>query len=145
MKLNPKIKQQIIKYFQEKPEVAAAYLYGSYARGDARPDSDIDLAVLVTDKSKYTGFGIVQVVFAADLTKVVGIKVEVNDLDSCRVDFSHRVLTEGRLLVSNNEDARVNFEEKIIKNYFDLQPILNEYYSNLSDIARKGEIGVRYI
>src|SRR3989344_9410403 len=102
MKLNQKTVKQIVKYFKKRPEVAAVYLYGSYARGDAKIDSDIDLAVLVTNTRKYKGFGIPQVVFALDLSKIAGKKVEVQDLTAFFVEISHRVLSEGKLLTSNN-------------------------------------------
>lgn len=35
-------------------DIAAVVLVGSYARGAARPDSDIDLVVLTTTPAKYT-------------------------------------------------------------------------------------------
>src|SRR3972149_12043706 len=109
MKLNQKTVKKITKYFSKNPEVAAVYLYGSYARGEARADSDIDLAVLVTDTRKYKGFSIPQVIFSADLEKITGKKVEVQDLTACSVEFAHRVLSEGKLLTSNNEKKRGKF------------------------------------
>ena len=137
--------QKIKDYFNKRKEVAAVYLYGSQARGDAKKSSDIDLAVLVTNRRKYRGFGIPQVVFAQDLSKITGRKVEVNDLDTVSVDFAHRVLTEGRLIISNNEKARIDFEEKVLRTYFDLKPALDEYFKELSEITKRGELGVRYI
>lgn len=38
---------QIVKYFEGRPEVVAAYLFGSRARGLEKQYSDIDLGVLV--------------------------------------------------------------------------------------------------
>jgi predicted nucleotidyltransferase len=38
---------RIIRFFEAHPEVAAVYLFGSYARGWPREASDVDLAVLV--------------------------------------------------------------------------------------------------
>ena len=38
----------LVAYLAAQPDVLAAYLFGSYARGDARPDSDVDLAVLLS-------------------------------------------------------------------------------------------------
>lgn len=37
----------VANYCAERSEIAACYLYGSYATGRARPDSDIDLAFLL--------------------------------------------------------------------------------------------------
>lgn len=144
MNINSDTKTKIINYFTKRPKVAVVYLYGSQARGEAKRDSDIDLAVLVTDKRKYKGFGIPQVVIAQDLSEITGEKVEIQDLTSCRIDFAHRVLTEGKLLHSNNERARIAFEENILRTYFDLKPALEEYYKYLSEIAKKGELHVRY-
>ena len=36
----------LIDYLARQPDVAAAYLFGSYARGQATSYSDIDIAVL---------------------------------------------------------------------------------------------------
>lgn len=144
MMIDQKTKNIITNYFAKKPEVAAVYLYGSQARGEAKETSDIDLAVLVTDKRNYTGFGIPQVVFAQDLSKLIHNEVEVQDLETVSVDFAHRVLVEGKLLITNNENARIAFEEKTIRIYFDLKPALDEYYRSLAEIAKKGELHVRY-
>lgn len=145
MRLNPKDKNTIIGYFADKKEVAAVYLYGSQARGDAKEDSDIDLAVLVTNHRKYSGFGIPQVVFAQDLAKILDREVEVQDLETCSVDFAHRVLVEGKLLLANNQKARTAFEERILRHYFDLKQFLDEYFIKLSEITKKGELHVRYL
>lgn len=45
--------KQITAWFQERPEVASIALVGSHARGAARPDSDIDLVILVNDPRAY--------------------------------------------------------------------------------------------
>lgn len=35
------------RYFDDRDDVAAAYLFGSVARGAARPSSDVDVGVLL--------------------------------------------------------------------------------------------------
>ncbi|CAM3557755.1 nucleotidyltransferase domain-containing protein [Streptococcus pluranimalium] len=47
--------KDIIKPIADKYELPAVYLFGSYARGEADEDSDIDLAVLLGDVD-ITGF-----------------------------------------------------------------------------------------
>ena len=44
------IQQKITAYFKDKP-VKEVYLFGSYARGEAKEDSDIDLAVTIERKN----------------------------------------------------------------------------------------------
>ena len=45
------IKQIVGDYFKDKP-VKKVYLFGSYARGDANADSDVDLIVDIDDTKK---------------------------------------------------------------------------------------------
>ena len=40
----------------DRPDVVAVALVGSWARGDARPDSDVDLVVIVRDVAGYLAF-----------------------------------------------------------------------------------------
>ena len=40
------IENQIKKYFTNKENVAAVYLYGSHASGNVHPGSDVDIAIL---------------------------------------------------------------------------------------------------
>ncbi len=42
------IKDTVTDYFKDKP-VKSVYLFGSYARGDAKEDSDVDLGVILED------------------------------------------------------------------------------------------------
>jgi predicted nucleotidyltransferase len=45
------IKQVVQDYFRDKP-VNEVYLFGSYARGEAKEDSDVDLIVEIDDTKK---------------------------------------------------------------------------------------------
>ena len=41
---NLEIRQTIAEYFKSQP-VSKAWLFGSFARGDQRPDSDVDILI----------------------------------------------------------------------------------------------------
>jgi uncharacterized protein len=58
MKLDLKYRQIIANYFQDKP-VLKAYLFGSFVRGEATEQSDIDILVEL-DYSQSIGLGFVQ-------------------------------------------------------------------------------------
>lgn len=45
------IKQVVQEYFKDKP-VNKVYLFGSYARGEAKEDSDVDLIIEIDDTKK---------------------------------------------------------------------------------------------
>lgn len=145
MKLDQKLQRKISKYFSKKKEVGVVYLFGSQAKGLARENSDIDLCVLFAKSRIKRAVSFPEVTYSSDLSEILGKKAEVIDLGTARIDFAHRVITEGKLLVSNNEKERIKFEEKILSLYFDLKPSLDEYFNNLSQITRKGELHVRYL
>ncbi|MBI5838887.1 MAG: nucleotidyltransferase domain-containing protein [Chloroflexi bacterium] len=50
-KLLKELKQGLVNIYGE--QLKAVYLYGSYARGEARPDSDIDVLMVLKDKFNY--------------------------------------------------------------------------------------------
>ena len=145
MRLGKTLKEKIRKYFSDKPEIAAVYLYGSFAKGRARKDSDIDLAVLVNDKGGFSGFDIPQTRYTYDLQKITHKEVEVQNLDAVSVDFAKRVISEGKILLGLESKKRIEFEEKVLREFFDMKPSIDEYYKYLRIIAKKGELGVRYI
>lgn len=144
MKLEQQILDKIVAYFSRKPEITAVYLYGSYARGEANKDSDIDLGVVFKEKTE-AAFNFPEATLAEESSNILGKEVEVQDLALCPIDFAHRVISEGQLIYCIDEKSRAEMEEKIIRDYFDMKPILSEYYRCLSEIAKKGELGVRYI
>lgn len=144
MKIKQKTLLQIKNYFLQKPEVMVVYLFGSFARNEANKLSDIDLGIVFKEKPQ-KAFSLLEVQLADELAKITGFEVEIQDLALCNIDFSHRVISEGKLIYCSDEKARVEFEEKILRDFFDLKPMLDEYYYYLSLMAKKGQLGDRYI
>lgn len=144
MRLRENIIEKIAKYFSRKPQVIAVYLYGSFAKGEAKKDSDIDLGVVLGKKGRPRAFRIPQVIFSQELSKLLREKVEVQDLSASSLEFSHRVLSEGKLIFCRDHAKRIDFETMVVRKYFDLKPYFEEYYHYLSQIAKKGELNVRY-
>jgi len=44
------IERAVTTLLEARPQVQAAYLFGSLVTGRSRPDSDVDIAVLISDK-----------------------------------------------------------------------------------------------
>jgi uncharacterized protein YutE (UPF0331/DUF86 family)/predicted nucleotidyltransferase len=108
------------------PRLVAAYLFGSRARGEARPGSDTDVALLLATTPEPTlnaqPFGV-----ATDLELLLGSPVDLLVLNQSPVDLVHRVLRDGVLLVESDRSARIAFEVRARNQYFDLLPILRRY------------------
>jgi len=123
-----------------QPDVLAAYLFGSYARGDARPDSDVDLAVLLSTTDEMERFERRLELIGAVGEALGRRSADVVVLNDVPPLLTHQVLTHGRLIAERDRMARVEFEVRAGKIYADLQPMY-DYFNR--DLFRKiREVGL---
>ncbi|HEU4370123.1 MAG TPA: nucleotidyltransferase domain-containing protein [Methylomirabilota bacterium] len=121
------IEQRLRTFFQTRaPEVVAAYLFGSVARGTSRATSDVDVGVLLARPPAAT-FADLPLDLEAELERLLGVPTQVILLDRAPADLAHRVLRDGRLLVDRNPSARIAFEVRARNEFFDLKPVLDQY------------------
>lgn len=108
------------------PGLAAAYLFGSTARGDAGPSSDVDIGLLYEIAPAPT-LSSQPLLAAAELGSRLGRQVDLVVLNTAPVDLVHRVLLDGILLMQPNPSLRIAFEVRARNEYFDLLPFLRRY------------------
>ena len=105
--------------FRNTP-VLAAYLYGSRARGDHRPDSDADIAVLLG-----TGDGLdvgVSLALADQLERRLRLPVDaVVVLDTAPPRLAGRVLRDGVVLYSRDDRERAVHESRLRRQAHDYE------------------------
>jgi len=110
----------------ERERIAAAYLFGSVARGTARPGSDVDVGILYSEEPPRTldglGLGL-----EGELEDLLELPVQVIVLNRAPVDLVIRVLRDGKLLVDRDRPKRVRFEVRARNEFWDLEPILRRY------------------
>lgn len=123
-----RVEELVKAKFGSDPSVAAVYLFGSLARGTARPDSDVDLGVLYRSKPPSTLLG-QPFAAQAELAAELGRPVDLVVMNTAPPDLSHRVLRDGQLLLELDRSVRIAFEVKARNQYFDLLPILQRYRS----------------
>ena len=111
-----------------RTDVVAAYLFGSVARGEARPDSDVDVGVVLAAGAprELPAFGALGDLHA-DLEEASDREVDLVVLNDAPVDLVHRVLRDGVLLYESDANRRIAFEARARSEYFDMQPILALY------------------
>lgn len=109
-----------------RPDVAAAYLFGSLARDTPRDDSDVDVGVLFATHPRST-LDAGPLDLEADLERRLDRRVQVVVLNTAPADLRIRVLRAERLIVDRNPSARIRFEVGTRNEYFDLEPILRQY------------------
>jgi uncharacterized protein len=122
------IETQLRNFFAQVggPEIAAAYLFGSVARGTAGPGSDVDLGLLYTDDPPRTLAGL-GLDLENDLERLLGLPVQVVVLNRAPVDLVVRVLRDGKLLFEGNAVKRVRFEVRSRMEFWDLEPFIRRY------------------
>jgi predicted nucleotidyltransferase len=104
----------------------AVYLFGSVARGEARPDSDVDVGILFAAEPPAT-LDAPQFAIEAELERFLGRPVQVVALNRASPDLVHRVLRDGRMVLDLDRSARIRFEVRSRNEYFDMAPIRRLY------------------
>jgi len=121
------LQAELRRFFSARSDgIVAAYLFGSFARGDFQARSDVDVAVLFGEAPLPT---LDSPVFQleGDLERLLRRPVEVVSLNQAPADLIHRVFRDGKILFEGDRSARIAFEVKKRNEYFDLLPILRRY------------------
>lgn len=109
-----------------EPRVLVAYLFGSHARGTAREDSDLDVAVLFDGEVDARLGGPLDSLRDA-IERACGRRCDLIDARTAPADLVHRILRDGVLLLERDRSVRIAFEVARRNEYFDLLPYLKEY------------------
>ncbi len=102
--------------------VSVAYLFGSRARGQARPDSDADLAVLLRNPKAELPL-LAEAELATRLADVLQVDaVDVTLVERAPLEVRARVVREGRVVLEDDAVRRVRFEVDTQSRWFDVAP-----------------------
>nr|MBF0222727.1 nucleotidyltransferase domain-containing protein [Desulfobulbaceae bacterium] len=108
-----------------QPVIIAAYLFGSRAKGDFRPESDIDLAVLLDHNSK-SSFDLLS--FINEVERETRLRADVVILNNAGEVLKYQVRKYGQLLYDRIPNIRKKFEIGSRK-YFEDFLYLHKKYS----------------
>nr|HID14927.1 DUF86 domain-containing protein [Anaerolineae bacterium] len=115
--------QQSLDEIFERRRVVLAYLYGSQARGDAGPLSDVDVAVQFAPDLPRRDFSRVGRL-TGDLCQLLQRDdVWVVDLDAIPPLLCHRIYLDHRLLYCPDDAVRVTFESRALHRYVATKPL----------------------
>ena len=123
-------------------EIQAAYIFGSVAKGRARPDSDIDIAVLLRRPLPAARALRFRLRLAGELGAALGRDdVQVVILNDAPPLLAHRVLSSGVVVYERSRSDRVRFHVETARRYEDLVPTLERYVARLKQDVREGRLG----
>ena len=135
------IERAVTAFLESRPQVQAAYIFGSLVTGRSRPDSDVDIAVLVSDQIMHRNPFQYRLELMADLMGVLKRDdVDLILLNQAPSLLAHRVLKKGKLIFERSASARVAFQVRTVNLYLDTQPMRNLYLTYLKKHAREGKI-----
>jgi uncharacterized protein len=113
---------RLASVFATHPAIAAAYLFGSAARGEAGPESDLDIGVIYR-RPRDADHGRIATELAAQVGRALGVEaVDVVDLEAQGVIFCHEVLCEALRLYESDPERRIDFESDTIVRALDFRP-----------------------
>jgi predicted nucleotidyltransferase len=124
-----KIIDELKKFFNKRMDVVFVYLFGSVADNIHHFKSDIDVAVFL--KGRGDRFE-KRLKLMASLSKIFKKDVDVivlNDANS--VFLKYVIVNEGVLVFERNQEQRIDFEIKAVREYSDYLPYFKMYKDNI--------------
>lgn len=95
-----------------------AILFGSVARGESGPLSDVDIGIYVSRPLDLLEIGQLTAELECALGRDVDLLV-LNDVWKHNLALAHRVVIEGVVLVCRDQEALVDFKTRVFLAYFD--------------------------
>ena len=135
--------QGMAAYLAEQADVVVGYLFGSVARGQATPRSDVDIALLLDAELDAQAMVERQLALMGALETFTDREVQVTILNRATPLLAYEVIREGVCLMERSLAERVAFEVAAMKRYFDLKPMLAFQQQALFQRIREVGLGTR--
>ncbi len=111
--------KQAQRILEKHPSILAAYLHGSTAKGTARPDSDVDIALLPNPGEHLplkTRLG-----FAGELESSLGCPIDLGELSIRNLVYAKEVIENGKEIFTVNRFQSDLFMATALAMYAELQ------------------------
>lgn len=108
--------QSIAETLGKDPRILAAYVIGSIARGEAGPESDFDLAVVVRNTRFLSEDGVYELI--RHITFPRNLDLSVVDTRSSPL-FLFQIARSGVVIYEASREERVRFEAYALHAYYD--------------------------
>jgi len=108
--------KKIIKKISDNKNVKAVYLFGSYAKNNVKPMSDIDLCIFGNIKER-------------DKRKIAAYSsdnLDISFFDELPIYIKFRIFKEGKPLIIRDEEYLEIIKLITLKQYRDFKPIIDK-------------------
>jgi len=136
------VRQTVAGVLDARPEVLAGYVFGSVASGRARPNSDVDVAVLVKPAVMARARSTYRLRLMADLGEALRtFNVDVVLLNAAPPALAQNVIAGGVLVSERSRGDRVRFQVETLNRFLDTQRMRDLYLGRLK--RRYAGVGAR--
>jgi uncharacterized protein len=133
---------RIIRYFRDRDEVCALYVFGSAAKDRKTRESDIDIAVIIDESGlKKINFDHFKKIYYEASPRFSVRPIDIVILNTAPPFLKYQVLKTGRVLFDKRRKLRARFTEKAITEYLDYKPIEDICLKAVARRFRENTIG----
>jgi predicted nucleotidyltransferase len=131
----------LAEYFSKSNEVVAAYVFGSYAENIARPESDIDVAIIMEPVSRDTLE--YRLAVMEDIKRLTGLDADVIVLNEAPIMLQFQIIQKGKVVFERDADRRAVFVMSVAGRYYDYKRYFDYHARHLAEKIKEGGLGVR--
>ncbi len=122
----------VSRVLRARPEVRVGWVFGSTVTGRTRPTSDIDLAVLLSDRAARGDHLRYRLGLLADLAAALhSDAIDVVILNSAPPALAQNVLRHGIVVSERSKADRVRFQVRTLNRFVDTQPLRDQQWTAL--------------
>ena len=131
--------EKITAIVEKLPNLKLLILFGSRARGEHKPDSDWDFAVLYKERSAQKDISSLLKIYTLleQALEIPEDKIDVIDLKECSPILAHYVARDGQLLYERETGLFEVFKEKFLMNPEESKALYRQLRNNLEISLRE--------
>jgi len=118
----PEVARRVVAEIKEHPKVFAIFLFGSWARGEQMPISDVDIAVLLDNPNKSD---------EADIGSMYSPTVDVVLFHRLPIRIQFQVLKEGQPLFVRDEEKLKEVTFQVMRQYHEMEWFYRRYFEEV--------------
>jgi predicted nucleotidyltransferase len=130
----PRFVDTLIRHY---PDLQAVYVFGTYGTEDERPESDVDIALLLPVQSAKTAGNLALGACVHELCSLLGREVDLINLRLVDTVFQYEIIRTGRVAFKRSGRERESFELLTIAKY---QKLSEERSGIVEEILRTGRV-----
>ena len=124
--------EKVRKVLEKRDYIVSAYIFGSRVHRRYSVKEDVDVAIYTERKNTWREL----VEIMNELEDEVKTRVDLVDLNTAPLALAYEIVRTSILVLDRKPELRIEYEVKILKEYLDLKPRLEEYFRALVEQAK---------